>query len=206
MLALYQQHDSGNCYKARLILARMGVRFRIVEVNALDGSTRAPEFLALNPAGKVPVAVFDDGRKLAESNALLLYFARGGKFLPDDAWTQAQIHSWLFFEQYSHEPAVAVRRSLLVYPERRGLASERRLAQLLRDGNAALTVMEQRLATADWLAADAPTVADLSLYAYTHLAPDGGFDLSAYPAITAWLARVAALPGHVDMEWRPGLD
>ncbi|MDD9811038.1 MAG: glutathione S-transferase family protein [Gammaproteobacteria bacterium] len=203
MLALYQQHDSGNCYKVRLILAHMDVPFRIVEINALDGSTRAPEFLALNPGGKVPLAVFDDGRRLAESNALLLYFARGGKFLPDDPWTQAQIHSWLFFEQYAHEPAVAVRRSLLFYPERRGLASERRLAQLLQQGNAALAVMEQRLAQADWLVAGAATVADLSLYAYTHLAADGGFDLQRFPAISAWLPRVAALPGHVDINWRP---
>lgn len=203
MLALYQQQDSGNCYKVRLILAHMGVQFRIVEINSLDGSTRRPEFLALNPSGKVPLAVFDDGRKLAESNALLWYFARGGQFLPDDAWAQAQIHSWLFFEQYSHEPALAVRRSLLFYPERRGLASERRLTQLLKQGNAALAVMEQRLARADWLAADAPTVADLSLYAYTHTAPDGGFELRDFPAVSAWLTRVAALPGHVDMQWRP---
>lgn len=203
MLALYQQQDSGNCYKARLILAHMDVQFRIVDINSLDGSTRRPEFRALNPAGKVPLAVFDDGRRLAESNALLLYFARGGKFLPADAWAQAQIHSWLFFEQYSHEPAVAVRRSLLVYPERRGLASERRMQQLLGDGNAALTVMESRLESADWLVDNAPTVADLSLYAYTHLAPDGGFDLSRFPAIAAWLTRVAALPGHVDIDWRP---
>jgi len=203
MLALYQQHDSGNCYKVRLILAHMGVRFRIVEINSLDGSTRRPEFLKLNPNGKVPLAVFDDGRKLAESNALLLYFARGGAFLPDDAWAQAQIHSWLFFEQYSHEPALAVRRSLLFYPERRGLASERRMAQLLESGNAALAVMERRLARADYLAADAPTVADLSLYAYTHIAADGGFELRDFPAVSAWLARIAALPGHVDMQWRP---
>jgi len=206
MLALYQQHDSGNCYKARLILAHMQVQFRIVDINALDGSTRRPEFLELNPAGKVPLAVFDDGRRLAESNAMLLYFARGGELLPADAWTQAQIHSWLFFEQYSHEPAVAVRRSLLVYPERRGAASERRMQQLFRDGNAALAVMEARLSRADWLAADTATVADLSLYAYTHLADDGGFDLARYPGITAWLARVAALPGHVDIDWRPDLD
>lgn len=203
MLALYQQQDSGNCYKARLILAHMAVPFRIVDINSLDGATRKPDFLALNPCGKVPLAVFDDGRKLAESNALLLYFARGGKFLPDDAWAQAQIHSWLFFEQYSHEPAIAVRRSLLFYPARRGLASERRLAQLLAQGNAALAVMEQRLGEADWLATDAPTVADLSLYAYTHIAPDGGFELRDFPAVSAWLARVAALPGHVDMPWRP---
>jgi len=203
MLALYQQQDSGNCYKVRLILAHMGVQFRIVEVNSLDGSTRTPEFLALNPAGKVPVAVFDDGRKLAESNALLMYFARGGEFLPADPWTQAQIHSWLFFEQYSHEPAIAVRRSLLVYPERRGLASERRMQQLLAQGDAALTVMEARLSEADWLVDNTATVADLSLYAYTHLAASGGFDLARYPAITAWLKRVANLPGHVDIDWRP---
>lgn len=203
MLALYQQQDSGNCYKARLILAHMEVPFRIVDINSLDGSTRAPEFLALNPRGQVPLAAFDDGRRLAESNAILWHFARGGRFMPADAWAETQALSWLFFEQYSHEPALAVRRSLLVYPERRGLASERRMAQLLTQGNAALTVMESRLSEADWLATDTPTVADLSLYAYTHLAPDGGFDLNDFPAVTAWLARVAKLPGHVDIHWRP---
>jgi len=203
MPALYQQHDPGHCYKVRLIPAHIATPPRLLATHPLAGSTRKPEFLELNPAGKVPVAVFDDGRTLAESNALLMYFARGGKFLPADPWTQAQIHSWLFFEQYSHEPAIAVRRSLLVYPARRGAASERRMAQLLQDGDAALTVMEARLSRADWLVDNTATVADLSLYAYTHLAASGGFDLARYPAITAWLKRVANLPGHVDIDWRP---
>jgi len=203
MLTLHQQQDSGNCYKARLILAHTATPFRIEDINSLDGSTRAPEFLALNPNGKVPLLVFEDGRTLAESNAILLHLGRRGRLVPDDPWHLAQTHQWLFFEQYSHEPAIAVRRSLLVYPERRGLASERRMEQLLAQGCNALAVMEQHLARADWLAGDAATVADLSLYAYTHVAPQGGFDLQRFPAILRWLAKVEALPGHVDIDWRP---
>ncbi|MGR3984270.1 MAG: glutathione S-transferase family protein [Gammaproteobacteria bacterium] len=203
MIELYQQHDSGNCYKARLIMAHMRIPFRLREVNSLDGSTRAPEFLALNPNGKVPLLRFDDGRMLAESNAILLHCARGGRFLPRDAWALAKTHEWLFFEQYSHEPAVAVRRSFLAYEARRHLASKRRLESLLQQGNAALAVMERRLAHHDWLAGEDASVADLSLYAYTHIAGDGGFDLRQFPAVSAWLARVAGLPGHVELAWRP---
>lgn len=203
MLTLYSQQDSGNCYKVRLLLARLGRPFRIVEINTSDGSTRAPAFLEKNPIGKVPLLEFADGRRLAESNAILLHLAEATPYLPREPFERAKAYEWLFFEQYSHEPAVAVRRSLLRYPERAGEADEGRLRALLEAGQRALSVMERRLAEADWLAGSACSVADMALYAYTHMADDGGFDLSGYPAIRGWLARVAAQPGHVPLDWRP---
>ena len=203
MLTLFSQQDSGNCYKPRLLLTHLGRPFRIVDIDANDGSTRTPEFLALNPIGKVPLLVFDDGRRLAESNAMLLHLAEGTPYLPAAAFDRAKAYEWLFFEQYSHEPTVAVRRSLLVYPALAAGADEARLEKLLQAGNGALSVMEARLAQADWLAGPAYSVADIALYAYTHMAEEGGFDLSRYPAVQRWLARVSAQPGHVPIDWRP---
>ena len=203
MLTLYSQQDSGNCYKPRLLFAHLGRPFRLVDVNAMDGSTRRSDFLALNPIGKVPLIEFEDGRRLAESNAMLLHFAEDTRFLPGDAFERAKAYEWLFFEQYSHEPAIAVRRSLLVYPERAKDAEPRRMEALLHAGHRALKVMEGRLADTEWLAGDAFSVADIALYAYTHMADTGGYDLAFYPGVTAWLARVAALPGHVGIDWRP---
>ncbi len=203
MLTLYQQQDSGNCYKPRLLLAHLRLPFRIVEINAIDGSTRTPDYLERNPNGKVPLLEFDDGRRLAESNAILLHLGEGTPFLPKDAFDRAKVYEWLFFEQYSHEPAIAVRRSLTIYPARRDLATPERMAKLYQDGKFALGVMEARLAATDWLAGANLSVADIALHAYTHMAAEGGFDLAVYPGITAWLARIAALPGHVTIDWRP---
>jgi glutathione S-transferase len=196
MITLYQQSDSGNCYKVRLVLAYLDRPFQTVAVSSLDGSTRRPEFLAKNPIGKVPTVRLDDGRYLAESNAILLHFAEGTALLPGDAYARAKVYEWLFFEQYSHEPAIAVRRALTVYAPRRAEATPERMAQLLDAGNRALAVMERRLASADWLAGDAFSVADISLYAYTHQAAEGGYDLQLYPGVGRWLARVASLPRH----------
>jgi glutathione S-transferase len=200
MITLYQQQDSGNCYKVRLLLSHLGRPYRTVAVSSLDGSTRRPEFLAKNPIGKVPAVELDEGRLLAESNAILLHLAEGTRLLPADAYDRAKVYEWLFFEQYSHEPAIAVRRALSVYPERRADATEARMAQLLEAGNRALSVLERRLATADWLAGGAFSVADISLYAYTHMAGDGGYDLSAFSSTARWLGRVASLPGHVAID------
>jgi glutathione S-transferase len=200
MITLYQQHDSGNCYKVRLVLSHLGYPFRTVAVSSLDGSTRRPEFLAMNPIGKVPTVQLDDGRFLGESNAILLYFAEGTKFLPPDRYDRAKAYEWLSFEQYSHEPVIAVRRALMVYPERRAEATPERMAQLLAAGNRALAVMEQRLRTAEWLAGSSFSVADIALYAYTHMAHQGGFDLHDYPGIGNWLLRVRQLPGHVTID------
>jgi glutathione S-transferase len=203
MLTLYSQQVSGNAYKPRLLMAQLGVAFRIVDINTYDGSTRKPDFLAKNPIGRVPLLEFADGRRLAESNAILLHLAEGTRFIPQDPFDRAKMYEWLFFEQYSHEPAIAVRRSILTAPERAHLRTPDRLGLLLDKGNQALAVMETRLSKADWLAGGSYSVADISLYAYTHVAEEGGFDLAAYPGVRAWLARVAAAPGHVPMSWRP---
>src|SRR5215472_13219133 len=145
MLTLYQQQDSGNCYKVRLLLNHLGRPFQAVPVSSLDGSTRRLEFLAKNPIGRVPTIELADGRYLAESNAILLHFAEGTRLLPSDPYDRAKTYEWLFFEQYSHEPAIAVRRALSVYPERAAEATPARMAQLLEAGNRALGVMERRL-------------------------------------------------------------
>jgi glutathione S-transferase len=199
MITLFQQSDSGNCYKVRLVLTHLGRPFRTVEVSSLDGSTRKPDFLARNPIGKVPTVALDDGRHLAESNAILLYFAEGTGLLPADAYDRAKVYEWLFFEQYSHEPAIAVRRALTVYPQRRAAATPERMAQLLDAGRFALGVMEARLGSASWHAGDAFSISDIALYAYTHSAHEGGFDLAPYPGVRAWLARVRSVPGHVEL-------
>ncbi len=204
MFTLYSQQGSGNAYKPRLLMALLGIPFRLVEINTYDGSTRKPDFLEKNPIGKVPVLEFPDGRWLAESNAILLHLAEGTAYLPSDAFNRAKAYEWLCFEQYSHEPAIAVRRSILTAPERAHLRTPERLAELLDAGNSALAIMEKRLADAQWLAGDAYSIADIALYAYTHVADEGGFDLSAHPGIGAWLARVASQPGHVSIDWQPG--
>lgn len=203
MLTLYSQQSSGNAYKPRLIMAQLGIAFRLVEINTYDGSTRTPEFLAKNPIGKVPLLEWEDGRRLAESNAMLLHLAEGTRLLPEDAFHRAKAFEWLFFEQYSHEPAIAVRRSILTAPERAAQRTPERLASLLEAGDRALAVMERRLSAADWLAGPDYSVADIALYAYTHKAQEGGFDLSKFPGVEAWLTRVAAQPGHVPIDWRP---
>ena len=200
MLTLYEQHDSGNCYKVRLLLSHLGRPYRTVAVSSLDGSTRTAAFLAKNPIGKVPTIEFEDGRCLAESNAILLHFAEGTRLLPQDAYDRAKAYEWLFFEQYSHEPAIAVRRALTLYPERRRDATPQRMAQLLAAGERALAVLNNRLAHADWFAGSAFSIADIALYAYTHRADEGGFELAAYPAIVRWVAQVAELRGHVTRE------
>jgi len=200
MITIYQQHDSGNCYKVRLVLAHLRRPYRTVAVSSLDGSTRKPDFLAKNRIGKVPTVELEDGRYLAESNAILLHFAEGTPLLPGDAYERAKVYEWLFFEQYSHEPAIAVRRALALYPERRHQANPTRMEELLVAGHWALGVMDARLAAADWLAGVSFSVADIALYAYTHCADEGGYDLSRHRHISPWLARVAALPAHITRD------
>jgi glutathione S-transferase len=203
MLTLYSQQASGNAYKPRLLMAQLETPFRIVDVNTYDGSTRKPGFLAKNPIGKVPLLEFEDGRRLAESNAILLHLAEGTPYLPTDKFDRAKAYEWLFFEQYTHEPAIAVRRSILTAPERAHLRTPERLGELLDKGNHALSVMERRLSEADWLAGRAYSIADVALYAYTHTAEEGGYEVTAYPGIMRWLRRVADQPGHVSIDWRP---
>ena len=203
-MKIYGMTDSGNCYKPRLLMAKLGRDFEHVEVGAGDTGTRSAAFLAKNPNGMVPLLELDDGRVLAESNAILLHLAEGTRLLPADAYERALAYQWLFFEQYSHEPYIAVRRSLMINPRRAAEATPDRLATTLARGNRALGVMESRLARSPFFAGETMSVADIALYAYTHVAGEGGFDLAAYPAVSAWLGRVSADPGHVPMGWMPG--
>ena len=202
-MKLYMTPSSGNAYKPRLLMAQLEIPFRLIDINTDDGTTRKPDFLALNPIGKVPVLVLEDGRMLAESNAILLYLAVNTRFLPADRYDRGKAYEWLSFEQYSHEPSIAVRRSILTAPERAAQRTPERLQPLLESGNRALAVMEQRLAVAEWLAGDAYSIADIALYAYTHVAGEGGYDLDAYPGIGRWMERVKSQPGHVPLDWRP---
>ena len=197
MIRLYDFWESGNCYKVRLLLCLLGLPFERVAVDILRGETRTASFLAKNPNGRVPFVEWPDGRGLAESNAILWHLARGSKLLPDDAWTQAQILQWLFFEQYSHEPYVAVVR----YWHFAGLLDQNRAAlpDKMSRGYSALDVMNVHLEQNDYLVGEAYSIADIALYAYTHVAHEGGFELSRFPAIGRWLARVAAQPGHIGI-------
>ncbi|CAN7192335.1 glutathione S-transferase family protein [Aminobacter sp. LjRoot7] len=203
MITIYGMSDSGNSYKPRLLMAKLGRPFRHVETSSRDGSTRTPAYLAKNANGKVPLLELEDGRFLAESNAILLHMAEGTRLLPSDAYQRALVYQWLFFEQYSHEPFVAVRRTMFLYPERAAQATPERMQALLDGGNKALGVMQVQLEKTPFLAGDAMSVADIALYAYTHDATIGGYDLDAFPAVKAWLARVAADEGHVPLTWLP---
>ena len=198
MITVYGMSMSGNCYKLRLLLEQLGRDYRWVEVDSARGGTRTAEFLARNPNGKVPLIELEDGRVLVESNAILCWLAEGTGYVPDDAWQRAQALSWMFFEQYSHEPYIAVARFIRGWTP---ADSPRRadLPRLRERGHQALAVMERHLQSADWFGGAAYGIADIALFAYTHCAADGGFDLSAYPCIDAWLARVRATPGFVAM-------
>ncbi|WP_108661693.1 glutathione S-transferase family protein [Acuticoccus kandeliae] len=202
MVTIYGMTDSGNCYKPRLLMALTGRPFRHVEVSFLDGGTQDPAFTAKNPNAKVPLLEEEDGRLLPESNAMLLYLGEDTPFVPQDRFERALMASWMFFEQYSHEPYVAVRRSLILY--RTMEATPEQLASTLTAGNKALGVMETRLAQSPFLAGETPSLADIALYAYTHVAPQGGFDLGEFPGIGRWLAAIEALPGYKPLDWHPG--
>ncbi len=193
-MKLYGMRQSGNCWKAATILAVTGHAFEWVHTDANGGGTQTPGFLALNPIGKVPALVLDDGAVLVESNAMLLHFGEGTDWLPAPGLPRTRVHEWLFFEQYSHEPYIAVARNVITWQRKAELFQDR-LAECARKGARALDVMERRLDVHDWLVGDAPTVADLALFAYTHRADEGGFELTRWPGVLAWIARVADLPG-----------
>lgn len=198
MLTLYDYLSSGNGYKCRLLLAQLGIPYRRVELDILKGETRTPEFLARNPNGRIPALELEDGTVLSESDAILFYLAEGTPHLPEDRLGRAQVLQWLFFEQYSHEPFIAVARFIhhLLPPDTPRRAELPRLEQ---GGHAALGVMERRLADHPFLVADRYTIADIALYAYTHVAGEGGFDLAGYPGVRAWLARVEGQPRHLPI-------
>jgi glutathione S-transferase len=199
MKILYDNLSSGNAYKARLMLHKLGLAYTRIEMDIDTGATRTPDFLALNPDGRIPLLVLDDGTKLPESNAILAFLAKGTELLPEAPRDFGQVLRWLFWEQYSHEPNVATVRYWLTHgvemtPYRK-LALEDKRAK----GVAALQVMEAHLAARDFFVAGTFTIADIALYAYTHVAEEGGFDLKPYPALRAWLARVAAQPKHIPI-------
>ena len=193
-MKLYGMRMSGNCWKASQILALTGHAFDWVDTDSNTGETRTPDFLRLNPNGKVPTLVLDDGSVLVESNAILLHFAEGTPWLPPPGLARTRVHEWLFFEQYTHEPAIAVARNLRSWRREAELHRER-LAECERRGTQALDVMEGRLVQHAWLVADRPTVADLALFAYTHRADEGDFDLARWPGIEQWVSRVMSIPG-----------
>ena len=190
MLRLYDYLESGNAYKVRLLLCQLELPFERVHLDILKGDTRTPEFLAKNPNHRIPLLEWPDGRRLAESNAILFYLATGTRYLPEDPWLRAQILQWMFFEQYSHEPYIAVARFWHFSGQVEAHTAE--LPAKMERGYHALNVMEQHLAAHEYFGGPAYSVGDIALYAYTHVAGEGGFDLSPYAHITAWLARVAA--------------
>jgi len=201
-MVLYDSAVSGNCYKVRLLFAHLGVDYERRPVDVVDRSNR-PELLGgLNPALRVPTLVLDDGRPLAESNAIICYFGEGTRFIPSDHYERAQMLQWMFFEQYDLEINIAVVRFWLRYaggvPEGQEAACEAKLAA----GHKTLAAMERHLSDGgrEWFVGDGMTLADISLYAYTHVADEGGFDLSRFPAVGRWLDRVAAVPGHIPID------
>ena len=198
MLKVYGDYNSGNCYKVKLMLHLLGLEYQWHSVDILKGEAQTPAFLAKNPNGKVPVLELEDGTCLWESNAILNFLADGSDFLPGEPRLRTQVLQWQFFEQYSHEPYIAVARFIEFYL---GLPQERleEYRKLQTRGYKALDVMEQQLGRTPYLVGEHYSIADVTLYAYTHVAHQGGFDLSAYPAITAWLERVASHPRHVTM-------
>jgi glutathione S-transferase len=194
-MLLYDSAVSGNCYKVRLLLAQLSLSYERREVDVIDRSNRVELLGELSPALRVPTLVLDDGRSLAESNAILWHFARGTSYLPDDPFDQTKVLQWLFFEQYSHEPYIAVLRFWLAVAKL--TPSQGELEAKRNGGDAALDALERQLELGPYLVGDVYTIADIALYAYTHVAEEAGFDLSARPATRAWLERVRAQPRHV---------
>jgi glutathione S-transferase len=203
MISVYGMAVSGNCWKVAQILRSTGHAFDWVEVDSNAGQTRTPDYLAINPVGKVPAVRLDDGTVLIESNAILAHFAEGTPWLPAPGLPRTRVFEWLFFEQYSHEPYIAVARNLLSYA-RTAASQTERMEQCRLGGARALDVMEGRLATHPFLTDAGPTIADLALFAYTQSADEGGFDLAQWSGVAAWVARIAALPGIVRLPRAPG--
>jgi glutathione S-transferase len=199
-VVLYDSPVSGNCYKVRLLLSKLGLEVERRTVSVSDRSNR-PELLGgLNPALRVPTLVLDDGRSLGESGAIMWWFGEGTEFVPEGRFERSQMLQWMFFEQYDHEPAIAVARFLIAYSDRPRADFEERLDGLWAAGYRALDAMEAHLAGREWLVGDRMSLADIALYAYTHVAEEGEFDLSRYEAIPPWLDRVAAQPGHIPID------
>ncbi|MES1199021.1 MAG: glutathione S-transferase family protein [Pseudomonadota bacterium] len=187
VLTIYGSSVSGNCWKGKWVADLLGVLNEWIEVDIFKGESRTPDYLAKNPAGQVPLAVLPDGRYLAQSNAIMLYLAEGSRLVPSDPYQRAKMYEWLFWEQYNHEPSIAVRRALLQF---RGKTEADLDPALLTKGNDCLARMELQLKETPYLVGDALSLADISLVAYTRVAHEGGYDLNAYPLVKAWVARV----------------
>jgi glutathione S-transferase len=198
MFTVYGMASSGNCYKVKLALEQLALPYRWIEIDSSRGGTRTADFLSMNPNGKVPMLALEDGTFLPESNAILCYLADASRLLPSDRLGRARVLQWMFFEQYSHEPYIAVARFIFRYlPPDTPRRAE--LPRLLERGNQALAVMEQHLARQPFFGGNGYSVADIALFAYTHDAADSGFDLSRYPAVSAWLDRVRSQPRFVPL-------
>lgn len=199
MLTLHDDPISGNGYKIRLMLAFLGTPYHYKTYDIIKGETRTHEFLStINPGGRIPVLELEDGRKLPESNAVLTYLGENTSWVPTDPFTKAQMMSWMFWEQYSHEPNIATLRFWNHLPE----MTDPQKAQIegkRTNGEAALALMNMQLSYTDWLVSDSPTLADIALYAYTHVAEEGGYNLSEYPAVQAWITRLSQLPGYISI-------
>lgn len=196
---IYGDIQSGNCYKIKLLCSLLDIKHEWIHVDILAGETASTEFLSKNPNGKIPLLELDDGRCLSESNAILNFLASGSDFLPKDTFTLAKVQQWQFFEQYSHEPFIAVARFIAKYL---GLPEDRRVEYESKQagGRKALSVMEQHLSKSPYLTGEQLSTADISLYGYTHVAHEGGFDLNEYPDVQLWIKRIAAHPNYVGME------
>jgi glutathione S-transferase len=195
---LYDNPVSGNCYKVRLLFAHLGITYERRELSVEDKSNRDEVLGDLSPAQRVPTVVLDDGRSLGESGAILWYFGDGTRFVPEDPFERAQMLQWMFFEQYDHEPAIAVVRFWVTHGRVDAFAD--RLPERMEAGNKALRAMERHLDGRAWLVGSGMSLADIALYAYTHVAEEGAFDLGPYPHLRAWIDRVAAEPGHVSID------
>jgi glutathione S-transferase len=198
-MVLYDSPVSGNCYKVRLLLAHLGISYERRKMDVVDRSNRLEVLGGLNPALRVPTLVLDDGRPIAESGAILWYFGEGTAFIPQDRYARAQVLQWMFFEQYDHEPAIAVARFWLAYSGRPEAFADR-VDEKLAAGHRALEAMERHLQGHTFFVGDELSLADIALFAYTHVAHEGGFDLGAYPAVRSWLNRVPSVPGHVPID------
>jgi len=202
MLRLYDFLPSGNGYKVRLLLTQLGIPFELIEKDILRRETRTPEFLKLNPNGRIPVVELENGSHLAESNAILFHFAEGTRFICKDRLGRAKIFEWLFFEQYSHEPYVAVARFWTKFADH-AQKTHAEVEEKRQGARAALSIMERHLTTRTFLVGEQYTIADIALYAYTHIAHECDYDLATFPAVRAWLKRIAAQADHVAMDFNP---
>jgi glutathione S-transferase len=199
---LYDYLPSGNGYKVRLVLRQLGLPYELVELDIKHGATRTPEFLAKNPNGRIPLLEIPGRGCLAESHAIIAYLAEGTALVPEDPLARARMWQWMCFEQYNLEPSIGTARFWIASLGRTEAELGEKLEEKRRNGHAALAVLEKGLAGQEFLVAGQYSLADIALYAYTHVAPEGGFDLEPYPAVRAWCARVAAQPGHVPITSR----